>query len=225
MSSPTALQRASDLGTDTLDIDWLYRKYHDTVTRWAQRLIHSQSDAEDVAQEVFLVVQKRQGDYTQLQNPASWLYRITTNIVRHRWRDQQRHGAVGAESLAELPDLTPSPLDDLERRREMEMLNRAFESLTEPQRELLMMWDVRRLATSDISAITGVKAETLRVRRFRARSLITRRLRELENAHPATQKVVNDNDLRALAEEPANYNDRGPAVDATSEMSSLASSH
>jgi RNA polymerase sigma factor (sigma-70 family) len=224
MSSPTALQRASDLGTETLDIDWLYRKYHDTVTRWANRLMHSLSDAEDVAQEVFLVVQRRQGDYTQLQNPASWLYRITANIVRHRWRDQQRHGAVGAESLAELPDLTPSPLDDLERRREMEMLNRAFASLTEPQRELLMMWDVRRLATSDISAITGVKAETLRVRRFRARSLITRRLRELENAHPATQKIVNDNDLRALTEEPANYNDRS-SVDATSEMAPTASSH
>ena len=225
MSSPTALQRTSDLGTETLDIDWLYRKYHDQVTRWANRLMRSMSDAEDVAQEVFLVVQRRRDDYTQLQNPASWLYRITTNIVRHRWRDQQRHGAVGAESLAEMPDLTPSPLDDLERRREIEMFDQVFESLTASQRELLLMWDVRRLATSDISAITGVKAETLRVRRFRARSLITRRLRELENAHPVTQISVDQNDLRAIGQEPANYNDRKSAVAVTSEMSPTASSH
>jgi DNA-directed RNA polymerase specialized sigma24 family protein len=122
---------------------------------------------------------------------------------------------VGAESLAELPDLTPSPLDDLERRRELEMFDRAFESLTDSQRELLLMWDVRRLATSDISAITGVKAETLRVRRFRARLLITRRLKELENAHPATQTTLGPHDLRALKREPANYNDcESPLADA-----------
>jgi RNA polymerase sigma-70 factor (ECF subfamily) len=208
MSSQTAFQRSSDLDSDTLDTNSLYRKYHDTVTRWANRLIHSPSDAEDIAQEVFLVLERRRGDYTRLQNPASLLYRITANIVRHRWRDQQRHGAVGAESLADLPDLTPSPLDDLERRRELELFDRAFESLNDSQRELLLMWDVRRLATSDISAITGVKAETLRVRRFRARLLITRRLKELENAHPATQTTLDQHDLRALKREPANYNDR-----------------
>jgi len=206
MSSSTALQRASALDSDFLDTDWLYRKYHETVTRWAHRLMRSQSDAEDVAQEVFLVVQRRRGDYTQLQNPASWLYRITANIVRHRWRDQQRHGAVGTESLAEMADQTPSPLDDLERRRELEMFDRALESLSDAQRDLLLMWDVRRLATSDISAITGVKAETLRVRRFRARVAVTRRLRELENAHASTQMKPDLNDLRALGPEPANYN-------------------
>ena len=207
MSSTTATQRQCDLDCDSLDTDSLYRKYHDTVTRWAHRLVRSASDAEDVAQEVFLVVQRRRGDYTQLQNPASWLYRITANIVRHRWRDQQRHGAADVESLADLPDQTPSPLDDLERRREMEMFQRALGSLTEQQRELLLMWDVRRLATSDISAITGVKAETLRVRRFRARVLITRRLRELEGVQTATQMNVQLDDLRALGAKPANYNE------------------
>jgi RNA polymerase sigma-70 factor (ECF subfamily) len=207
MSLQTALQPECDLDCEFLDTDSLYRKYHDTVTRWAHRLIRSASDAEDVAQEVFLVVQRRRGDYTRLQNPASWLYRITANIVRHRWRDQQRHGAVDADSLAELPDHMPSPLDDLERRRELEMFDRALGSLTEQQRELLLMWDVRRLATSDISAMTGVKAETLRVRRFRARLLITRRLRELEGAQTATQMKAGLDDFRALDAKPANYNE------------------
>jgi RNA polymerase sigma-70 factor (ECF subfamily) len=223
MSSQTALQQSAPqscthdrdgdgLETDNLDTDSLYRKYHDTVTRWASRLIHSPSDAEDVAQEVFLVLQRRRSDYSRLQNPASLLYRITANIVRHRWRDQQRHGALGADSLADLPDQTPSPLDDLERRRELELFDRAFETLTDSQRELLLMWDVRRLTTSDISAMTGVKAETLRVRRFRARLLITRRLKELENTHIAPQGQSANNELRTLAPRPANYNNREASI-------------
>jgi RNA polymerase sigma-70 factor, ECF subfamily len=187
MSFQTARREDPNIESDGgIDTAVLYRRYHETVTRWASRLTNSKSDAEDVAQEVFLVVERRRGDFAQLHNPASWLYRITANIVRHRWRDQRRHGTAGPESLAELPDQTPSPLDDLERRRELELVDRAFASLDEKQRELLWMWDVRRLETSHISAITGVKPETLRVRRFRARMQIARRFRELEGAHTAT---------------------------------------
>jgi RNA polymerase sigma-70 factor (ECF subfamily) len=197
----------------------LYREYHTAVLRWAARLTHSAADAEDVAQEVFLVVERRRADLAQVQNPASWLYRITTNIVRHRWRDQKRHGATALDSVGELPDETPSPLDDLERRREIEMFDRAFETLDEKQRDLLLMWDVRRLATSHISAITGVKAETLRVRRFRARLLITRRLREMEG-DTGTNAPTNTNGmkiaskvLRARADETCNVDISGSRRD------------
>lgn len=186
-SSPAPL--AADTGR-------LYREYHAAVTRWAARLTHSASDAEDVAQEVFLVVERRRDDLAGVHNRASWLYRITANIVRHRWRDQRRHGVAGPESLAELADQTPSPLDDLERRRELELFDRAFESLDEKQRNLLWMWDVRRLETAHISAITGVKAETLRVRRFRARLQMARRLREMEGDTCAGVATKAANDLR-----------------------------
>jgi RNA polymerase sigma-70 factor, ECF subfamily len=205
-----------------LDTARLYREYHAAVIRWAGRLTHSAADAEDIAQEVFLVVERRRADLAQLQNPASWLYRITTNIVRHRWRDQKRHGAAGLDSLAELVDETPSPLDDLERRREIELFDRAFETLDPKQQDLLWMWDVRRLATSHISAITGVKAETLRVRRFRARLLITRRLKELEG-HTGAFAPTNENGLkisgkvlRAEADETCNLGSPGstPGPDA-----------
>ncbi len=192
-----------------LDTDRLYRRYHKTVTRWAQRLTHSLSDAEDIAQEVFLVVERRRGDFADmdLHSPASWLYRITTNIVRHRWRDQQRHGSAGAEPLTDLQDQTPSPLDDLVRRRRLELVTRAFASLTETQQQLLLMWDVRRLATSDISAITGVKAETLRVRRFRARNQIAQRLRELERTDVPRTPTYSHDDFRPIPPANGNYNE------------------
>jgi RNA polymerase sigma-70 factor (ECF subfamily) len=161
-----------------VDTDRLYRDYATAVARWAGRLVRSPADVEDIVQEVFLVVERRRFSLPALQNPASWLYRVTTNIVRRRWRDQGRHGVSRPQWLDDLADDTPSPLDEVERRRLMESLDRAMDSLRDQDRKLLWLSDVRCLPTSRISEMTGIKPQTLRVRRFRARLQIARRLRE-----------------------------------------------
>jgi hypothetical protein len=62
----------------------------------------------------------------------------------------------------------------------MESLDRAMGALPPRDRRLLWLCDVRRLPTSRISAITGIKPQTLRVRRYRARMQIARKMREPE---------------------------------------------
>src|SRR5438045_2513328 len=69
--------------TDALDMTQLYRDYAADVTRWAARLVHSPNEAEDLAHEVFLVVQRRAKDLAAVQNFSAWLYQITVNVVRH----------------------------------------------------------------------------------------------------------------------------------------------
>src|SRR2546423_7553948 len=153
-------------------------------------MARSPIDAEDIVQEVFLVVERRRASLPPLRHPASWLYRITANIVRRKWRDKTRHGVARAQWLDDLADQTPGPLEDLERRRRMESLDRALGCLGPRDRRLLWLCDVRRLPTSRISAITGIKPQTLRVRRFRARCQIARLLRDAEPAPLAPAAVV-----------------------------------
>jgi RNA polymerase sigma factor (sigma-70 family) len=163
-----------------LDTARLYREYAAAVTRWAGRLARSANDAEDIVQEVFLVVERRRASLPPLHNPAAWLYAITTNVVRRRWRDRSRQALAGPEGLDALVDESPDPFDDLERHRLMERLDRALGSLGTKDRRLLWLCDVRHLPTSRISALTGMNPQTLRVRRFRARRQIARRLRDSE---------------------------------------------
>jgi RNA polymerase sigma-70 factor, ECF subfamily len=129
-------------------------------------------------QEVFLVVHRRLGELTELRSPAPWLFRITENIVRRRWRNQLRSGRSRAGMLEQAPEAAPSPLDELERRRMLQRLEQALEELGDEDRELLYLCDVRRLPTSDVTAMTGIKPQTLRVRRFRARAQIAQWLRD-----------------------------------------------
>jgi RNA polymerase sigma factor (sigma-70 family) len=166
----------------SLDTGRLYRDYATAVVRWAASLSRSPVDAEDIAQEVFLVVERRRSCLPDLRNPASWLYRITANIVRRRRRDRNRRGLARAQWLDEVANDIPSPFDDLEKRRQMESLDKALGSLGAQDRKLLYLCDVRRMPTKQISALTGINPHTLRVRRFRARMQIARRMRETEQA-------------------------------------------
>jgi RNA polymerase sigma-70 factor (ECF subfamily) len=180
-NSPDGHQQTGfqDAGLD-LDTGRLYRDYAAAVTRWAGKLARSAADAEDIVQEVFLVVERRRATLPPLHNPAAWLYRITANIVRRRWRDKTRHALATSQLLEVFVDESPSPLDDLEHRRTMERLDLALGSIGAKDRRLLWLCDVRRLPTSRISALTGIKPQTLRVRRYRARMQIARRMRDGE---------------------------------------------
>jgi RNA polymerase sigma-70 factor, ECF subfamily len=155
----------------------LYRDYGAAVARWATKLARSAHEAEDIVQEVFLVVHRRLGELTELRSPSSWLFRITENIVRRRWRNQLRSGRSRVGMMEQAPETVPSPLDELERRRMLQQLEKALGDLHAEDRKLLYLCDVRRLPTSSVTAMTGIKPQTLRVRRFRARMQIAQRLR------------------------------------------------
>ena len=172
----------------------LYRDYAPAVTRWASKLTRSSSEAEDVVQEVFLVAHRRLPELPPLRNPAPWLFRITTNVVRHRWRDQRRRIGGQRVPLPETAATGPSPLEVLERRRQIDRLEDAMSTLHAEDRRLLWLCDVRCLPTSRVTELTGIKPETLRVRRFRARMQVARRVRELDQPAAITAP---DRKLRA----------------------------
>src|SRR5687768_6631405 len=158
----------------------LYRSYAGAVGRWALRLARSPADAEDIVQEVFLVAHRRFSTTSELGNPGPWLFRVTRNVARHLWRDRRRRESIQLDEVSELPDVRDDPCQSLERRVDLHHLNQALGSLCEQDQRLVYLCDVRRLPTSRVTDLTGIKAPTVRVRRYRARRRIARWLRELE---------------------------------------------
>jgi RNA polymerase sigma-70 factor, ECF subfamily len=170
----------------SFDTDRLYREYAPAVRRWAGKLTRHQAEVEDIVQEVFLVAHRRLPDIPALRHPAPWLFRITANVVRHRWREQRRRGDLRRLQLAEEPEARPSPLEDLERRQKMDRLSTALDALDAADRQLLWLCDVRCLPTSRVTAMTGIKPQTLRVRRFRARLVMARLVRDRDQGRSET---------------------------------------
>jgi RNA polymerase sigma-70 factor (ECF subfamily) len=165
------------------DTDRLYQDFGATVTRWARRLTRSPADADDVVQEVFLVFHRRRPEVGPLANPGLWLFRVTQNVARHLWRERRR-GSLDLDEVAELADARPDPFEVLERRTALSRLDQAMGTLCRRDRRLIYLCDVQRLPTSRVTALTGMKAQTLRVRRYRARRRLARWLDEADHQLP-----------------------------------------
>jgi RNA polymerase sigma-70 factor (ECF subfamily) len=157
--------------------DRLYRHYAAKVTRWAMRLTGSRSDADDLVQEVFLVVHRRLPELSQLDNPAGWLLQTTRNLARHLWRSRGRLARRARLWKAECQPSAPrSPHEELEIRQAAARMEEVVDSLDERYRQVYVLCDVEELPSDRVAALTGLHPDTLRVRRFRARQQIEKRL-------------------------------------------------
>jgi RNA polymerase sigma-70 factor (ECF subfamily) len=159
---------------------WLYRSYGVAVGRWALRLTRSPSDAQDIVQEVFLIAHRRLARAEPLVNPGPWLFQVTRNVARHLWRERRRRESVQLEEAGELTDGGLDPFQSLERRVDLEQLSRALSNLSAEDRRLVDLCDLRHLSPARVSDLTGFKAQTVRVRRHRARQRMARWLRGIE---------------------------------------------
>jgi RNA polymerase sigma-70 factor (ECF subfamily) len=155
----------------------LYRDYAGKVSRWAARLTRSSSDADDLVQEVFLTVHRHLPALDRVHSPGPWLLKMTHNVARHFWRTRKRTTTRETSWEAEcLPVAPPNPLEVLEMRRAARQLESALATLDERYREIYLLCEVKRLPSAKVAAMTGLNRDTLRVRRFRARQQITKRL-------------------------------------------------
>ncbi len=130
------------------------------------------ADADDAVQDGFLSAMHHLDACAPAEKFRAWLL----TIVRNRAYDLKRRGRVrSAEMLEEgtAQAHEPSPLDLAERSELNERLTAAIRTLTDTQREVLMMHDVEGWKHADIAGLLGLAESTVRVHLLHAR----RRLR------------------------------------------------
>ena len=83
--------------------DQLVGAFQDTVYGLAYRLMGNYDDANDLAQEVFVICFRKIGQYRGESRLKTWLYRIVTNLAKNAWKRQERHGGSVTVSLDDPP--------------------------------------------------------------------------------------------------------------------------
>jgi RNA polymerase sigma-70 factor (ECF subfamily) len=178
----------------TPDVDELFRQYAPRVHKWVSRLAGSTVDAEDVVQEVFLVVQRRFSEWRADAKITTWLYRITERVVR-RQRDKQRIGqwlrGHTEDFAAEIPSELLTPAGELERQQARNDVHAALATLEPKQREVVVMFELEGLSGHEIADRTATKRATVWVRLHRGRARFKKRLREIVEAQQV-DKAAND---------------------------------
>ena len=161
----------------------IYERHADAVYNYAFRRTGSWAKAEDVTSMVFLEGWRRRAstDLTH-QSALPWLYGITNNVLRHQTRSHLRHQRM----LSRLPPpgVEPDPaagvVGRLEDERQMALVLKAMEVLTDLESEVVALCVWAGLGYAEASLAMGVPVGTVESRLARARQRLRDATREGE---------------------------------------------
>jgi RNA polymerase sigma-70 factor, ECF subfamily len=168
-----------------MEFDALYREFHSRIFRYLARLL-GVDEAEDVAQVVFLKVNRSMGGFRNEAQLATWIYRIATNAAADRARSAEYRSAARTASL-ETP-CGPAPLiasiASAEESAELQAIRKEMsgcvrgllDQLPESYRTALILSDMEGLKDREVAEVLGVTLEAAKVRLHRARARLKKSL-------------------------------------------------
>ena len=151
----------------------------------ALSVLKNEADAEDAAQEAIIKAYRALPNFRGEAKFSTWLLSIVFNEARGRLRQVNR---VGLESLDEkmgsdesftpfmLADWREIPSEVLEREELAGKIEQAIQDLPPTYRQVFLLRDKDELTIDQIAEIAGVSTGLVKVRLFRARMLLQRRL-------------------------------------------------
>lgn len=172
----------------------LYDEHHAFVWAVLRKLGVPEHDAEDVMQEVFLVVHRRLDAFEGRSAWTTWLYGITTRVYwNYARRQRTRPQASASASSLRLVDPAADPERLTEQREASTMLEALLGSLDPDKRTAYVLHAIEGLSAPQISAVTGVKTRTIYSRLRAAKSEIEASARRVQ------ARARNDDAVRRLA--------------------------
>lgn len=170
----------------------LFRRRQSDVYRFAVHITGSSALAEDVTQDVFMIVMRDAARYQPGRSTVgAWLCGIARNCARQRLDRERRSEpftTIGDEAGA--PALLTDPVADLAHAARLASLRRAVLALPLRYREVVVMCDLQELSYAEAADALGCAIGTVRSRLHRARGLLATRVAAME-AH-RTQSSPDD---------------------------------
>ena len=165
---------------DTSGAGDLFERYAPALLRFADRLLSDRSTAEEVTQEVFVKVISRAHQYDGRAEVSSWLFAIAANACRDRRRRDRRATIVPLEGVAEPAHKGEGIESALGERERRAAVRRALSSLSEEQREALVLARYHGLPYAEIAEVLGISVGAVKTRIFRAVEALKSRFSEGE---------------------------------------------
>ncbi len=149
-------------------------KYQQKIYWHARRMTGNHLDADEIVQEVLLVMFEKLKDFKFQSSLYTWIYRITVtrtiNFIKKR----------SIKNFFSLDDKVPRSLKssediigDLETKEKFQKLEHVLQKISPKQREVFIMRSFDELSYEEISQITGISVGGLKANYFHAVKKIT----------------------------------------------------
>jgi RNA polymerase sigma-70 factor (ECF subfamily) len=167
---------------DTSAFEQLIERHQALVAGTVARMLGSNSDVEDIAQQVFIRVWKSARRYVPRAKFTTWLLKITRNLVFNELRRSKRHAHVplqsepGAEEIPLKDETNPAPDASLLETELQRAIEEAIIQLPESQRMALVLRRYEQLSYEQIAEVLDLSVPAVKSVLFRARTELRTRL-------------------------------------------------
>lgn len=189
----------SMLAGDEKALAALYQRRARDVFRFALQMCGSQALADDVTQEVFMVLIREGHTFDAARGSLNaFLLGVARNHVLRRLRRERFYVSMEEDSQSDtaqnLSQTTENPLDDLSRTETIESVRKAVLALPERYREVVVLCDLQEMSYLEAAGVLGCAVGTVRSRLHRARALLLEKMRPAEE-----EKAVDVKSARCFA--------------------------
>ncbi len=166
----------------------LVERHQRSVIGTVAKMLGNPSEAEDIAQQVFVRVWKSAGRYEAQAKFTTWLFTITRNLVFNEVRRRQRKPTVSVDEREETTHRTVedsqaiSPDDGMLQAELEEAINRAIQNLPEKQRMAVVLRRYEEMPYDEIAVVLEMSIPAVKSLLFRARTQLKEALQRYLDA-------------------------------------------
>jgi RNA polymerase sigma-70 factor, ECF subfamily len=173
---------------DTAAFEELVEKYKQPVMNLLYRNLRDATEAEDLAQNVFVQVYKFADRYRVEAKFSTWLFTIARNLSLNEIRRRSRHPAESLDAVTEAAEEAPAPRQFEDKRnvpapeRLMQdelvaKVEEALRALPENQRTAILLFKEKEMSYEEISEILGCSLSATKSLIHRGRESLKERLK------------------------------------------------
>ena len=165
---------------------YLVDQYQVKVIRTCKGFVHSQADAEDIAQDVFIEVYESAGKFRGNSELSTWIYRIAVNKSLNFLRSSRRRKVLSLFDNFLSSDGSPAPEpssgDDMlpdnqiHNNEQSRAINAAMATLPQKQRTAFVLNKYEDLSYKEIAEIMATSVSSVESLIFRARVNLQKKL-------------------------------------------------
>jgi RNA polymerase sigma-70 factor (ECF subfamily) len=172
---------------DTAAFTELVEKYKQPVINLAYRTLRDLTEAEDLAQNVFVQVHKSAARYKSTAKFSTWLFTIARNLCLNEIRRRSRHPAESLDAprseqedqpLQQFEDkATASPPESVLQGELAQQIDSALADLPENQRSAILLCRQEELSYEEIAEVLGCSLSATKSLIHRGRETLKERLK------------------------------------------------
>lgn len=164
------------------DFTLLYQKYKEPIFSYIYYLSSNHAEAEEICQDVFLKVYLNIDKFEGRSTFKSWIYRIAKNTFLEFKRKRKKEILTCETSMLEGENTNDEfiPENHLLNIEKDLLIQKTLSKMKEKYRNLIVLRDIQNLSYQEISEITEMKLNTVKVNIYRARSEFQEIYKKLE---------------------------------------------